>query len=337
MKAIWLKEQENEQLIISESSIFGSTVLNITPQCAKCSLTTESDAILGKQFICKSHLPQTFDKNEHEIVGKWTTSNNNIELGDKIDFDYDQSCISQHFIAQKLGYSKIALVVSVITKDFISEMYKGELQLNITHPYRLQVSTTSICIGNYIKCSIVGLQGGEKVTWKAQHAILYSGQDTGNAIFQATEQGEIIILATIRWKNEIIPLKSEVIWAGKPTINTDLETSHVMTERTPVIIDASNEFFHYKGGISYAIESEDAEYVTVTETDKKFKVETTIPGNKRGEIKLRLKVSNDCGEVSNLHTIAYDTLPGLEPAKAIDLFSAKEHEFTCGRTYDMVK
>lgn len=70
-------------------------------------------------------------------------------------------------------------------------------------------------------------------------------------------------------------------WSGKPTINTSLETSHVMTERTPVIIDASNEFFHYKGGISYAIESEDAEYVTVTETDKKFKVETTIPNPTR--------------------------------------------------------
>uniref|UniRef100_UPI00386EC3E6 hypothetical protein n=1 Tax=Phocaeicola sp. TaxID=2773926 RepID=UPI00386EC3E6 len=80
MKAVWLKEQENEQLIINESSIFGSTVLNITPQCAKCSLTTESDAILGKQFIYKSHLPQTFDKNEHEIVGKWTTSNNQQPL-----------------------------------------------------------------------------------------------------------------------------------------------------------------------------------------------------------------------------------------------------------------
>lgn len=30
-------------------------------------------------------------------------------------------------------------------------------------------------------------------------------------------------------------------------------------------------------------------------------------------------------------------MPGLEPAKAIDLFSAKEHEFSCVRTYDMVK
>lgn len=40
----------------------------------------------------------------------------------------------QDFIAQKLGCSKIALIVSVITKDFISEMYKGELQIKITHP-----------------------------------------------------------------------------------------------------------------------------------------------------------------------------------------------------------
>lgn len=142
---------------------------------------------------------------------------------------------------------------------------------------------------------------------------------------------------TIQREQASIPLNSNEVWSGKPTINTGLETSHVMTERNPVIIDASNEFFHYKGGISYAIESEDTEYVTVTETNKKFKVETAIPGTQRGEIKLRLKVSNDCGEVSNLHTIAYDTLPGLEPAKAIDLFSAKEHEFSCVRTYDMVK
>lgn len=215
---------------------------------------------------------------------------------------------------------------------------KGEVQIQIKQPYTLKPNKSSVCVGNFITYEIENLQGNERIVWEAlRHTSLYSGQGTKSATFQVTEQGYIEIAATISQNNESITLNSNEVWAGKPTINTDLETSHVMTERNPVIIDASNEFFHYKGGISYAIEGEDAEYVTVTETDKKFKVETTIPGTQRGEIKLRLKVSNDCGEVSNLHTIAYDTLPGLEPAKAIDLFSTKEHEFTCGRTYDMVK
>ena len=200
---------------------------------------------------------------------------------------------------------------------------KGEVQIQIKQPYTLKPNKSSVCVGNFITYEIENLQGNERIVWEAlRHTSLYSGQGTKSATFQVTEQGYIEIAATISQNNESITLNSNEVWAGKPTINTDLETSHVMTERNPVIIDASNEFFHYKGGISYAIEGEDAEYVTVTETDKKFKVETTIPGTQRGEIKLRLKVSNDCGEVSNLHTIAYDTLPGLEPAKAIDLFSA---------------
>ena len=144
------------------------------------------------------------------------------------------------------------------------------------------------------------------------------------------------ISVTIQQDNDDIILTSNSVWAGKPIVNKT-EVLHVMTERNPVEIDANNEFYHYSGKISYAIESENAEYVTINETNNKFKIETSIPGNKKGEIKVRLKASNSCGEVSNLHTIAYDTLPGLDPTKAIDLFSAKEHEFTYRRTYDMTK
>ena len=33
--------------------------------------------------------------------------------------------------------------------------------------------------------------------------------------------------------------------------------------------------------ISYAIESENAEYITISETNNKLKIETSIPGNKK--------------------------------------------------------
>lgn len=216
---------------------------------------------------------------------------------------------------------------------------RGDITLIVPCPYSIVTTEKFTCPNSTITYKIEGLQGGDKIEWKEEckNAKLSSGQGTNTAIYIAQAQGEVEVSAMISYRGETANVSNKEVWAGKPTINTAIETTHAMTERIPVTIDASNEFFHYKGGISYAIESENAAFVTVTETEKKFKIETTIPGNQKGEIKLRLKVSNDCGEVSNLHTITFDTLPGLEPAKAIDLFSAKEHEFTCGRTYDMVK
>lgn len=95
------------------------------------------------------------------------------------------------------------------------------------------------------------------------------------------------ISVTIQQDNDDIILTSNSVWAGKPIVNKT-EVLHVMTERNPVEIDANNEFYHYSGKISYAIESENAEYVTINETNNKFKIETSIPGNKKGEIKVRL-------------------------------------------------
>ena len=340
IKIFWAEECLDAYITINGIGhvIFNYETQNFPITAPKLSLyTIPSDIKLGNNVSCETLLNKDYiDENKYQVIQTWDIPNQLFQkIGEPI---VNHKTLYQTVKAIELGKGIISLIVRIIylETNVIANIGKGSLNVEITHPYTLTANRSSTCIGSYVTYTINGLQGEEKIVWKAvQHAKLYSGQGTGTAVFQATEQGYLNV--TIQREQASIPLNSNEVWSGKPTINTGLETSHVMTERNPVIIDASNEFFHYKGGISYAIESEDTEYVTVTETNKKFKVETAIPGTQRGEIKLRLKVSNDCGEVSNLHTIAYDTLPGLEPAKAIDLFSAKEHEFSCVRTYDMVK
>ena len=331
----WAKEYSNVFISAAVEGTDGYHLDNIKVACKPCTIEPSLSIVTpGQELVCSTLYKF---ENKGRIKPEWYFDNTFFQ---KIRQADSQTSTSIYLKALKAGITNIGVKVSMNNDDkrIEEDPVKGEVQIQIKQPYTLKPNKSSVCVGNFITYEIENLQGNERIVWEAlRHTSLYSGQGTKSATFQVTEQGYIEIAATISQNNESITLNSNEVWAGKPTINTDLETSHVMTERNLVIIDASNEFFHYKGGISYAIEGEDAEYVTVTETDKKFKVETTIPGNKRGEIKLRLKVSNDCGEVSNLHTIAYDTLPGLEPAKAIDLFSAKEHEFTCGRTYDMAK
>ena len=331
----WAKEYSNVFISAAVEGTDGYHLDNIKVACKPCTIEPSLSIVTpGQELVCSTLYKF---ENKGRIKPEWYFDNTFFQ---KIRQADSQTSTSIYLKALKAGITNIGVKVSMNNDDkrIEEDPVKGEVQIQIKQPYTLKPNKSSVCVGNFITYEIENLQGNERIVWEAlRHTSLYSGQGTKSATFQVTEQGYIEIAATISQNNESITLNSNEVWAGKPTINTDLETSHVMTERNPVIIDASNEFFHYKEGISYAIEGEDAEYVTVTETDKKFKVETTIPGNKRGEIKLRLKVSNDCGEVSNLHTIAYDTLPGLEPAKAIDLFSAKEHEFTCGRTYDMAK
>lgn len=331
----WAKEYSNVFISAAVEGTDGYHLDNIKVACKPCTIEPSLSIVTpGQELVCSTLYKF---ENKGRIKPEWYFDNTFFQ---KIRQADSQTSTSIYLKALKAGITNIGVKVSMNNDDkrIEEDPVKGEVQIQIKQPYTLKPNKSSVCVGNFITYEIENLQGNERIVWEAlRHTSLYSGQGTKSATFQVTEQGYIEIAATISQNNESITLNSNEVWAGKPTINTDLETSHVMTERNPVIIDASNEFFHYKGGISYAIEGEYAEYVTVTETDKKFKVETTIPGNKRGEIKLRLKVSNDCGEVSNLHTIAYDTLPGLEPAKAIDLFSAKEHEFTCGRTYDMAK
>ena len=342
IKIFWAEECLDAYITINGIGhvIFNYETQNFPITAPKLSLyTIPSDIKLGNNVSCETLLNKDYiDENKYQVIQTWDIPNQLFQkIGEPI---VNHKTLYQTVKAIELGKGIISLIVRIIylETNVIANIGKGSLNVEITHPYTLTANRSSTCIGSYVTYTINGLQGEEKIVWKAvQHAKLYSGQGTGTAVFQATEQGYLNVNVTIQREQASIPLNSNEVWSGKPTINTGLETSHVMTERNPVIIDASNEFFHYKGGISYAIESEDTEYVTVTETNKKFKVETAIPGTQRGEIKLRLKVSNDCGEVSNLHTIAYDTLPGLEPAKAIDLFSAKEHEFSCVRTYDMVK
>ena len=331
----WAKEYSNVFISAAVEGTDGYHLDNIKVACKPCTIEPSLSIVTpGQELVCSTLYKF---ENKGRIKPEWYFDNTFFQ---KIRQADSQTSTSIYLKALKAGITNIGVKVSMNNDDkrIEEDPVKGEVQIQIKQPYTLKPNKSSVCVGNFITYEIENLQGNERIVWEAlRHTSLYSGQGTKSATFQVTEQGYIEIAATISQNNESITLNSNEVWAGKPTINTDLETFHVMTERNPVIIDASNEFFHYKGGISYAIESEDAEYVTVTETDKKFKVETTIPGTQRGEIKLRLKVSNDCGEVSNLHTIAYDTLPGLEPAKAIDLFSTKEHEFTCGRTYDMVK
>lgn len=342
IKIFWAEECLDAYITINGIGhvIFNYETQNFPITAPKLSLyTIPSDIKLGNNVSCETLLNKDYiDENKYQVIQTWDIPNQLFQkIGEPI---VNHKTLYQTVKAIELGKGIISLIVRIIylETNVIANIGKGSLNVEITHPYTLTANRSSTCIGSYVTYTINGLQGEEKIVWKAvQHAKLYNGQGTGTAVFQATEQGYLNVNVTIQREQASIPLNSNEVWSGKPTINTGLETSHVMTERNPVIIDASNEFFHYKGGISYAIESEDTEYVTVTETNKKFKVETAIPGTQRGEIKLRLKVSNDCGEVSNLHTIAYDTLPGLEPAKAIDLFSAKEHEFSCVRTYDMVK
>lgn len=331
----WAKEHSDVFISAAVEGTDGYYLDNIKVACKPCTIEPSLSIVTpGQELVCSTLYKF---ENKGRIKPEWYFDNTFFQ---KIRQADSQTSTSIYLKALKAGITNIGVKVSMNNDDkrIEEDPVKGEIQIQIKQPYTLKPNKSSVCIGNFITYEIENLQGNERIVWEAlRHTSLYSGQGTKSATFQVTEQGYIEIAATISQNNESITLTSNEVWAGKPTINTGLETSHVMTERNPVTIDASNEFFHYKGGISYAIESEDAEYVTVTETNKKFKVETAIPGTQRGEIKLRLKVSNDCGEVSNLHTIAYDTLPGLEPAKAIDLFSAKEHEFTCGRTYDMAK
>ena len=336
----WTKEIEDEQLIVTASTLLGSQAMDIKVSCAQCVLQVDgTDILLGKEFTCKTTLSVPFNEKQHNISSVWSFDHAKLEKVGESTFDYKTNISSQKFLPKGLGLTSISAVIynQLIGKNFAAEMFKGTLEVEVKNPYKLNVSKSLICIGEYATYTIIGLQGGEKITWKATgHAQYYSGQGTGVATFQATGQGTMNISVTIQQDNDDIILTSNSVWAGKPIVNKT-EVLHIMTERNPVEIDANNEFYHYSGKISYAIESENAEYVIINETNNKFKIETSIPGNKKGEIKVRLKVSNSCGEVSNLHTIAYDTLPGLDPTKAIDLFSAKEHEFTYRRTYDMTK
>lgn len=342
-KIFWAEECKKAYITINgikgtifnyETQLFAVTIPTLTLQ------TIPPEIKLGMNISCETLLGKDYsNEKQYQVEQIW-------ELPDQLFKRIGNPGVNRNHLYQTLhaielgqGVINLSVKVQYLNKSSIkATVGRGRLNVEVKNPYTLAANKSSTCIGGYVTYTIKGLQGGEKIVWKAvQHAKLYNGQGTSTAVFQATEQGYLNVNVTIQFEQASISLNSNEVWSGKPTINTGLKTSHVMKERTPVIIDASNEFFHYNGGISYAIESEDAEYFTVTETNKKFKVETTIPGNKRGQFKLRLKVSNGCGEVSNLHTIVYDTLPGLEPAKAIDLFSAKEHEFSCVRTYDMVK
>ena len=335
---IWLKETKTE-IWITDPSISTPIIqkeVNITVKTITLQILQEHYQI---NDVIRIKIPLLSLPSKYSLHPQWEYDTSFLQKIGELEVLYSNGY--QQFKILKWGKSSLKLTINLIDEIMRIgyEYCKGDLILDVPCPCKLVATEKYTCPNSIITYKIEGLLGGEEIKWKEEckNAKLSSGQGTDTAVYIAQSQGEVEVSATISYNGESTTISNKEVWAGKPTINPDLETSHVMTERNPVIIDASNEFFHYKGGISYAIESEDAEYVTVTETDKKFKVETTIPGTQRGEIKLRLKVSNDCGEVSNLHTIAYDTLPGLEPAKAIDLFSAKEHEFTCGRTYDMVK
>lgn len=318
----WLKE-ERVEIIAADFSSSETTLKEVNVQCRSADIKINPPEYQINNTI---QLQIKFDSlpSQYSLVTKWEYDSAFLQKIGDLEVMYLTGY--QSFKINKWGKSDIKIAISIKndTLGLMYEYYKHNIKLNVPCPCKLVATEKYTCPNSIITYKIEGLLGGEEIKWKEEckNAKLSSGQDTDTAVYIAQSQGEVEVSATISYNGESTTISNKEVWAGKPTINTDLETSHVMTERTPVIIDASNEFFHYKGGISYAIEGEDAEYVTVTETDKKFKVETTIPGNKRGEIKLRLKVSNDCGEVSNLHTIAYDTLPGLEPAKAIDLFSA---------------
>lgn len=92
---------------------------------------------------------------------------------------------------------------------------KGCLNVEVKNPYTLTANKSSTCIGSYVTYTINGLQGGEKIVWKAvQHAKLYSGQGTGTAVFQATEQGYLNVNVTIQYEQASIPLNSNEVWSG---------------------------------------------------------------------------------------------------------------------------
>lgn len=192
------------------------------------------------------------------------------------EIEYLQEHAYQQFKLLKWGNSLLKYNITVFDNTMgVGYVYcRGDITLIVPCPYSIVTTEKFTCPNSTITYKIEGLQGGDKIEWKEEckNAKLSSGQGTNTAIYIAQAQGEVEVSAMISYRGETANVSNKEVWAGKPTINTAIETTHAMTERIPVTIDASNEFFHYKGGISYAIESENAAFVTVTETEKNLRL-----------------------------------------------------------------
>lgn len=141
------------------------------------------ETLLGKDYS---------DEKQYQIEQIWDIPN---QLFKKIGTPgVNRNHLYQTLQAIELGQGLINLSVKVqyLNKNMIkATVGKGCLNVEVKNPYTLTANKSSTCIGSYVTYTINGLQGGEKIVWKAvQHAKLYSGQGTGTLYFK--QQNKVI-------------------------------------------------------------------------------------------------------------------------------------------------
>lgn len=155
------------------------------------------ETLLGKDYS---------NEKEYKVEQKWEFPD---QLFKKIGTPgVNRNHLYQTLHAIELGQGVINLSVNVLylNKSMIkATVGRGRLNVNVKNPYTLAANKSSTCIGGYVTYTIKGLQGGEKIVWKAvQHAKLYNGQGTSTAVFQATEQGYLNVNVTIQFEQASI-------------------------------------------------------------------------------------------------------------------------------------
>ena len=124
------------------------------------------ETLLGKDYS---------DEKQYQIEQIWDIPN---QLFKKIGTPgVNRNHLYQTLQAIELGQGLINLSVKVqyLNKNMIkATVGKGCLNVEVKNPYTLTANKSSTCIGSYVTYTINGLQGGEKIVWKAvQHAKLY--------------------------------------------------------------------------------------------------------------------------------------------------------------------
>lgn len=342
----WTKEKSKVQLMVTDKSgEVPSAQLEVSVVCDKCTLTTEpSEVKMGDSVKCKSTLTLKIGS-ELGVKNEWFLSNDLIIKEGNPNIE-QRKIISQSFKALKIGKTEISTIVSILDykKNFYSELFKGQLEIEIKSPYSVTIDNGIIFADkdSILTYRLNGLRNDptiiETFRWSCNSlGKLISEQGKTPATFQIISKGNYFEVAVIINANgqELRANADKKVWIGKPYVDQSAKNEHSIEAGAELTLKLT-EFSHYTGDIEYSVESGIQDSITIERlAANQFKIKSRHPKIISDILTIRFKASNINGTVSNVHTVHIVAASGSSFDKPLPLITIEQHSFYCNPRYKL--
>lgn len=343
-KTFWIKAIESATLMVSENigGELGTATLKVKAEVEKFTLKiSDGELKLGQSFQVRCIYSRVYSAECLDPQWSYDTD----KLGYKNSSYADGSLCDTWFEAKKVGKTLIKLEIDgrdqAVNSGFIFGC--GELEVDIKSPYTLSMvnPVDFACLGSTLSYRINGLINNpsipEVISWNcSNNGKLTSAQGSNPASFKIISEGSYFKVGAVviaNGKHELSADKN--VWIGKPTVSQDIVREYTMDAGSELTLEI-NDFNHYMGDITYAIESGMTDKLTIEElSSKSFKIVSKHPRLLTDVLKVRFTASNPCGSVFSVYTIHVEAAPGSSYDKPLYLCSLSDHRVSHYSEYNL--